>query len=98
MKTDEMISVTEFCTHHHVEISFIDSLNDSGLIELIVVNDQMFLQLSELSYLEKLVRLYYDMDINLEGIESIHHLLQRVNSMQEQILQLKNRLRIFELH
>jgi len=47
-------------------------------------------------YLEKLVRLFYELDINLEGIETITYLLNRMNQMQQEILQLNNRLRIYE--
>jgi hypothetical protein len=36
------------------------------------------------------------MDINLEGIETITYLLERMQGMQQQIVQLKNRLRMYE--
>jgi len=42
------------------------------------------------------VRLYYEMDINLEGIETITHLLQRMHAMQQQIVGLSNRLSRYE--
>ena len=43
-----------------------------------------------------MVRLYYEMDINLEGIETITYLLSRMNQMQQDIMQLKNRLGIYQ--
>ena len=55
-----------------------------------------FVEESELPQLEKLVRLYREMDINLEGIETITYLLQRMNEMQRQIVQLTNRLSMYE--
>jgi hypothetical protein len=36
------------------------------------------------------------MDINLEGIETITYLLQRMNEMQQQILLLNNKLGMYE--
>jgi len=36
------------------------------------------------------------MDINLEGIETVTHLLQRINLLQNEIIVLKNRLRLYE--
>ncbi|MEI9957827.1 MAG: chaperone modulator CbpM [Ferruginibacter sp.] len=36
------------------------------------------------------------MDINVEGIEAISHLLQKVNDMQQKIMQLNNRLKLYE--
>ena len=36
------------------------------------------------------------MDINIEGIESITHLLTEIEEMQQQITHLNNRLRLYE--
>lgn len=96
MQTDEMIVVHEFCVHHDIDSSFINALNDSGLIEVQVLEDKSYIPVSELPQLEKLVRLYYEMDINLEGIETITYLLNRMNDMQRQILDLNNKLRLYE--
>ena len=96
MLTEEMISANEFCIYHNIELSFITSLKDSGLIDISTVGEKIFVSVSELSKVEKLVRLYYEMDINIEGIETITYLLQRLNEMQEQVVQLNNRLRMYE--
>ncbi|HEV7779709.1 MAG TPA: chaperone modulator CbpM [Chitinophagaceae bacterium] len=96
MQTEEMIAADEFCIHHNIELSFIYSLKDSGLIEVSIVEEKVFVPLNQLGHLEKLVRLYYEMDINLEGIETITYLLRRMNEMQQEILQLSNRLREYE--
>jgi hypothetical protein len=50
----------------------------------------------ELSKAEKIVRLYKDLDINLEGIEVINQLLYRIEILQGEIISLKNRLRLYE--
>jgi hypothetical protein len=96
MQPDDMIPATEFCVHHKIELSFIHSLEQHGLIETVVIEENVFLPLSELDRLEKIVRLYFELDINLEGIETINHLLQRITSMQEQIVGLSNRLKAWE--
>lgn len=71
-------------------------INEFGLIETTTIEEKIFVPVSQLNYLEKLVRLYYEMDINLQGIETITYLLQRMNNMQQEIIQLSNRLRIYE--
>lgn len=96
MPTTHLIAANEFCIYHNIEPSFIYSLQQSGLIEITVVEEKPFVDESELPQLEKLVRLHREMDINLEGIETITHLLQRMNDMQRQIVTLKNRLSIYE--
>ena len=93
---EHLISTNEFCTHYKVEYSFIDSLQQHGLIEMITIDEHSFIDHDHLKNIEKLVRLHYDLDINMEGIEAITYLLNRVKNMQQEILSLKNRLRLYE--
>lgn len=96
MPTTHLIAANEFCIYHNIELSFIYSLQQSGLITVTVVEEELFVEESELPQLEKLVRLYHEMDINLEGIETITYLLQRMHEMQRQIAALENKLRMYE--
>jgi len=96
MQTAEMIPAEEFCFHHRVELSFISSLHESGLIELSREDEKIFIYSSQLDVVERLVRLHSELDINLEGIETVNHLLQRMHEMQQQIVSLSNRLRYYE--
>jgi hypothetical protein len=96
MQTNQLIPVKTFCESHRIEYSFISSLYDTGLIEIIVVDDISFVTPEQLGQLEKIVRLYYDLGINVEGIETITHLLERINRMQMEITLLQSRLRLYE--
>ena len=96
MQTDDLIQVNEFCMHHQIEISFVQSLQLSGLIEITQTEETLCVRRDQLPELEKMVRLYYEMDINLEGIETISYLLNRMNQMQKQITHLNNRLQAYE--
>ena len=96
MQTKNLIAVTEFCVNHNIEVSFISSLQQNGLIEITTIKETEYIQESQLYDLEKIVRLYYELDINLEGIDTVIHLLQRMNDMQDEITLLKNRLRLYE--
>jgi hypothetical protein len=96
MQTKNLIAITEFCIHHNIEVSFISSLQQNGLIEITTIKETGFIDAGQLQQLEKIIRFYYELDINLEGIESITHLLQRINAMQDEIVALRNRLRLYE--
>jgi len=78
MQTDYLIAVDKFCANHNIEISFISSLQQSGLIEITTVKEEEYIDPDQLLLLEKIVRLYYELDINIEGIETINYLLQRI--------------------
>lgn len=90
MERDDLIPAEDFCLYHNIEYSFITSLEDSGLITVTSVEQSTFIPSDELQKLEKFVRLHYDLDINVEGIETISHLLEKIEEMQREILQLKN--------
>ena len=96
MQTDDLILAEDLCTHYKVELSFISSLQRFGLIEVTSVEEAAYIPQSELQKLEQIARLHYDLDINLEGIDAITHLLERVKSMQSEIAFLKNRLSMYE--
>ena len=96
MQTDHLIELEEFCASHGIEISFVTSLHDTGLIEITGSTEPGYIEEDQLPVLEKIVRFHYDLDINLEGIETITHLLHRVTTLQEEITLLRNRLRLYE--
>ena len=96
MGTEYLIAVNEFCACHDIEISFVSELQQCGLIEITTIEDIGFIDAGQLPHLEKYIRFYYELDINLEGIETIVHLLNRVNTMQQEITILRNRLLLYE--
>jgi len=96
MNKRNLIPAIEFCVSHDIEISFINTLEKAGLIEIIKVKETEYIYETQLPELEKIIRFYYDLDINLEGIETVNYLLQRVTELQEEINILKNRLRLYE--
>jgi hypothetical protein len=96
MQTKNLIAVNEFCINHKIEIAFISSLQETGLIEIAFIKDSAFINAEQLPQVEKYIHFYYDLDINLEGIETITHLLHRINAMNDEIATLRNKLRLYE--
>lgn len=96
MQDEKLIPADEFCSNCNIEISFINSLNEFGLIEVSTIEEREFIPSSQLSEVEKYMRLHYDLEINMAGIEAIAHMLERIKNMQQEMLQLRNRLRLYE--
>ncbi|HMH22072.1 MAG TPA: chaperone modulator CbpM [Puia sp.] len=96
MQTGNLIAAEAFCAGHQIELSFIRTLHESGLIDMTMQEGIVWLQADELSTLEKFVRWHYELSINPEGIEALAHLLFRVDHMQEEIRTLRNRLRNYD--
>lgn len=89
MKQEEFISVNDFCQYHSIEVTFIESLEDSGLIQITTMEQNEFIPYDEIPRIEKFIRMHYDLDINLEGLETIDHLLQTVEHLQHELNKLR---------
>lgn len=96
MDKEDIVSAIDYCQHNNIELSFIQTLHEHGMIETVVVEERLFLPLSQLPRLEKIVRLHFELDINLEGIETINHLLDRMEKMRDEINKLNNLLKAYE--
>jgi MerR HTH family regulatory protein len=96
MQKEDLISAKEFCSSHNLEVSFIYTLQQYGLIEITTIEETTYLYAAQLSQRERIARLHSELGINLEGIDAIKNLLQRVEEMQDEILLLKNKLSLYE--
>ncbi|MET6990889.1 chaperone modulator CbpM [Sediminicola arcticus] len=96
MNTTYYITIKDFCESHEIEESFIFSLREHELVTLEVKEEEYFIRQEELPKLEKMIRLSQELGINLEGLEAVHHLLELVEQMQDEVNQLKNKLRKWE--
>jgi hypothetical protein len=96
MKTEHLIPVEQFCSRYNIEFSFIDSLHEFGLVQLTKVEEARYIYPEQIFELERMIRLHYELDINIEGIDAISHLLQRVDQLQDELRIVKNRLNRYE--
>ena len=96
MDREDLISLEAFCRHSNAEITFVTSLQDYDLIEIIQVNNVQYVPLHQLPEVEKMVRLRNELNINAEGIEANYGLLQKISDMQHEIDMLKRRLGLYE--
>jgi hypothetical protein len=94
--TAEFISIEEYCTHHHTEITFIDALEQSGLIQVVEVEAARCVHLDQLEQLERFTTLYTELEVNIPGIEVVNTLLEKLHVMQHHIYELEHKVRFYE--
>lgn len=92
MENNRLIAIEHLCAHYQIEVSFVHALNDYGLITVIRSEEGQFVEEDHLADIEKMMRLHYELDINMAGIDAIGHLLKRLHESQRDIQRLKNRL------
>jgi hypothetical protein len=96
MDEQNIISITTICARYQVPATFIYSLCEYELLETIEKEGEEFIPASHLHRIEKMIRLHYELDINMEGLDAINNLLQQVWNLQEENQKLKDRLNLYE--
>lgn len=91
-----LITIQEYSVHYNIEPEFLISLEDSGIVIFTLEGEEKYIQEEQLSELERYVHFHYDLNINIEGIDAIRHLLTKVNRMQSEIQELRGRLNLHE--
>lgn len=93
---ENLIPADVFCNSYRIEVSFLHSLGEYGLIEITEQDEVLYINQSQLQSIERYLRLHYDLEINLEGIEAIKHMRDRIDELQQEITALRNRLKRYE--
>ncbi|MDX1762063.1 MAG: chaperone modulator CbpM [Christiangramia sp.] len=96
MRKEDLIPAEEICIRYKVQRQFINSLYESGIIEIVEVEETEYIHCDHLSDFERMMRLHQDLDINLEGLEAVNHLLKQIEDLQKDNLRLRNRLGLYE--
>lgn len=96
MKKDNLIPAEEICVRYKVERQFVSSLFESGIIEIVTIEETEYISDEHLSEFERMIRLSRDLEINIEGLEAIHHLLGQIRKLQQDNRNLRNRLGLYE--
>ena len=96
MGTLKTISVKQFCVHYKVPISFIETLSEYELIEIVNQNKILHIQEEQITTIEKLMRLHYDLDINFEGLDVITNLINQIKSLQNEVETLNNKIEFYD--
>lgn len=96
MENEHLIPLDELCTHYNIEFSFIHSLTEYGLVEITTIETKQYFYKEKIKDLEKMIRFHYELNINMEGIDVIAHLLQKVHYMQDELGRLQNQLKRYE--
>lgn len=97
MATTEMILIQQICYCHDIEFTFIHKLNELGLIEIHSIEDDKYIHENQLKDVEKMIRMHRELNINIEGIDAIYNLQQRIDQLEQELTQTKNKLKAFNI-
>ena len=96
MSEAEIIPLEMFCSYYQVEQTFLETLESHGLITISYRENQRFIPIEEITELEKYTRMYYEVNINVPGIDALNNMLEKIKELQREAETLRARLRIYE--
>tara|TARA_R110000868_G_scaffold217030_2_gene467154 strand:+ start:266 stop:559 length:294 start_codon:yes stop_codon:yes gene_type:complete len=96
MNTENLIPVDELCIHYQVTDHFFDSLEVNGLVEIQIVKKVAYVRQNTVHHIEKIIRIHQELEINLEGVAVVLNLLEKIDTVQNELTAAKNRLLLYE--
>lgn len=96
MSNEKLILINLLCKQYEVESSLFSDLHELGIIKIQIIEDLYFIHEEEISIVEKVIRIHRDLNINLEGIDAVLNLLEKISDLQKELNTVRNRLLLYE--
>jgi hypothetical protein len=96
MNTNNIIAVPEFCSYYNIPDTFIESLYNIEIIDIVMQENIKCIKKEQINIIEKMMRLHYQLDINFEGLDVINNLLNHITDLQNKIIKLHNKIDFYK--
>jgi len=96
METEKYIPILHLCDLYQIETSFFNELDEVGLIELVSRQNSMYVHEDKLYKVERIIRIHRELNVNVEGIDVVLNLLDKVDKLQTEVYTIQSRLRLYE--
>lgn len=96
MKIEKLIPIDELLALYEIDMSFFTQLSELELVEIHVIEQASYIHQDKIVDIERIMRLHLELDINLEGIDTIFNLLEKVERLEVEVIELRNRLKLYE--
>jgi len=96
MNMKPTITIDIICQHYEIEYSFVERLDELGLIEIVTVDNAPCVDENQISQIDKIMRLHHELEINPEGIDVVFNLLDKIQRLEQSLTSAETRLNVFE--
>ena len=96
MNSENYIQIEVYCERTKTPIEFIDDLLEFEMIEVQQIENKIYVEPQYLVEIERIYRLREDLGINMEGIDTLNHMIEKVNRLEKELKLLRDRLTIYE--
>lgn len=96
MNLEHVVPIESLCIHYALEPTFFKHLTEYGLIEIITNDEIPYISIEQVSEVEKIIRIYHELHVNMEGIDIVFNLLKKIVELQDELARTRNRLSLYE--
>jgi MerR HTH family regulatory protein len=96
MNIENLIPLPTLIAHYKVEMAFFNTLSEMGLLEIKTIEETQYIHPDAIFEIEKMIRMHQELEVNIEGIDVVFNLLQKIEDLQNELITVKNRLRLYE--
>jgi len=90
--TPQLTSVAQIIQNYQINDTSLYYLNESGIIKIIIVEQTEYIHQDDLSDLEKIIRIQQELNINMESMDIVINLIDKIKTLQIENKTLKNLL------
>jgi hypothetical protein len=65
-------------------------------VEIQTMEQVHYIHQDSIYEIEKMIRMHQELDVNIEGIDVVFNLLQKIDALQKELVNVRNRLRLYE--
>lgn len=96
MNSEKLILLDSLCNHYNIEMTFFYTLSEMNRITIKTIDKSLYVEENTLYEIEKMIRMHQELNVNTEGIDIVLNLLEKMDRIQNQLVSVKNRLRLYE--
>jgi type I restriction-modification system DNA methylase subunit len=96
MNLENYIQIEVYCKQTQTPLEFIDDLFEFDMIEVQRIDNKSYVQPHHIVEIERIYRLRNDLGINMEGIDTLNHMIEKVKRLEQELKMLRDRLTIYE--
>lgn len=87
---NQLYKLMDICQSYNIETTFIHSLHYHGLIEILYIESQAYIKEEQLPKVEKFFTWHTDLELNIQAIDVVEQLLEKITHLQEKVNTLSN--------
>lgn len=85
MVKSEWIAIELVCKNYGLKVQFMDEITQYELITIELNEGVLCLHKKQLGRLEQIIRLHQELNINLEGVDVVMNLLDRIQTLENEL-------------